>query len=115
MRPASVVVHSLLFDGHFQMAFVDGDQEVQTLATKTSAEAFAHGVCLRRPHGRSQNPDAQIRHAFVQLLGEDAIPIVDHESVRMVAWQPPATAAGSIPRSDGRSHCDGECAAFPLP
>ena len=69
------------------MMFVDGDQEVQTLATKTSAQAFAHGVCLRRLHGRSQNTDAQIRHAFVQILREDAIPVVDHESIRMFVRQ----------------------------
>src|ERR1700730_11296385 len=97
------------------MMFVHGDQEVQTLATKTSAQAFAQGVCLRRPHGRSQNPDAQIRHAFVQLLREDAIPRGSRIGTDGRLAAPPATAAGSILRWDERSRCGGEFAAFLLP
>src|SRR5689334_17552038 len=57
------------------------------IESKASAEPFAHRVCLGRPHGCSQNPDAQIRHSLVQFLREDAIPVVDHESIQMVAWQ----------------------------
>jgi len=40
---------SPLFDNHPQMAFVEGDQEIQTLPAKTAPETFAEGIRRRRP------------------------------------------------------------------
>src|SRR5512132_156957 len=76
---------SPLGDSHLQVALVERDQEVQTFAPQGPAQALAYGVCLWCPHRCSQYAHAQRGHSSVQLLGKDAIPIVDHESVRMVA------------------------------
>ena len=80
-------MHSPFVDNHPQMAFVDRNEEVQALTTQASAKAFANGVCLRCPHGRSQDPNTQVRHLLVEFRRENAISIVDDELIRMIAWQ----------------------------
>jgi hypothetical protein len=63
------------------------DQEIQTLPAKTATEAFAVGIRLRRPYRRSENAHAEPRDRLVEFLGKDAVPVVEHESVRMVGGQ----------------------------
>ena len=69
------------FDDHPQMAFVERNQEIQTLPAKTATEAFAVGIRLRRPHWRAENPHAEPRDRLVQFPGKDAVPVVEHESI----------------------------------
>jgi hypothetical protein len=69
------------------MPFVEWNQEVQTLPPKAAAESLAHRVRFRSSHRRPQNPYTQIGKALVDFLGEDAVSIVDDESVRMIARQ----------------------------
>jgi len=69
------------------MALVEGNQEVQTFATKAAAQSFAYGVRLWGSHRRSQNPYPQIGKALVHRLREDAVPIMDDEAVGMAARQ----------------------------
>src|SRR5215472_3133721 len=69
------------------MAFVEGNQEVQALATKAAAQSFAYGVRLRGSHRRPQNPYPQIGKALVNRLREDAVPIMDDEAVGVAARQ----------------------------
>ena len=63
------------------------DQKVQTLSTHGAHKALAFGVCFWRPHGCSQDSDAHVRHGLVQFLRKDAVPIADHEALRMAARQ----------------------------
>jgi hypothetical protein len=76
-----------VFDAHPQMALVEWDQEVETLAAKASAEPFAYGVCHGRPHGNSKDSHPEVRHRLVQFPREDAVPIMDQESIGVVAGQ----------------------------
>jgi len=69
------------------MAFVERDQEIQTLPTKTATETFAEGIRRRRPHRRAENPHSEPGDRLVEFLGKDAVPVVEHESVRMAAGQ----------------------------
>src|ERR1035438_9503884 len=39
------------------------------------------------PHGSSKNSHAEVRYGLVQPLRKDAVPVVDHEPIRMVARQ----------------------------
>src|SRR6516162_2271039 len=85
MRAARVVVDSPRLDHHLQMALVERDQKVQTLAAKTSTEPFAYGVRQRRPHRCSEDLYSEVRQALVQCLRVNAIPVMDHEPIQMLA------------------------------
>jgi hypothetical protein len=82
-----IVVVNPQLKGAPEMPLTQRDEEVQTLSPGCAYEAFACGICLRRPDGSSKNPDAHIRHSLVQFPREDAVPVVDHEAVRMAARQ----------------------------
>src|SRR5260370_18761977 len=87
MRPPSVVVRRPVPNSHLQMPFVEWNQEVEDPAAKAAAESLPYRVRLRGSHRRPENPYTQIRKALVDFLGEDAVSIVDDESVRMIARQ----------------------------
>src|SRR5215472_10921123 len=87
MRPAPVVMHYPLGDRHLQMTFVDRDQEVEALAAQASAEPFTDRIGSRRPNRCPKNSHAEARHFHIQLLGEDGVPVVDHETIGMIAWK----------------------------
>ena len=78
MRPAAVVVDSPFLDSHLQMAFVERDEEVEALPSKTAAQPFANRIRLGRSHRRA--PD---RNALKTLL-----------------TRVEAEAAGSCPNAD---------------
>jgi hypothetical protein len=69
------------------MPFTERNHEVQAFPTKTAAEPLAYRVCLGRPHRRSQNSYSEVHHSLIQRLRENAVPVVDHKSIRMVARQ----------------------------
>src|SRR5215472_4613664 len=52
-----------------------------------AAESFAHRVRLRGTHWRTQNPYTQICKTLVDIRREDAVAIVDDETIRMIARQ----------------------------
>jgi hypothetical protein len=57
VRPASIVMGSPLVDDYHPMTFVEGDQEVETIAANATVQALANTVRLRRSHGCSQDTD----------------------------------------------------------
>src|SRR5215471_11009204 len=87
MWPPAVIVHGPIPNRHLKMAFVEWNQEVETFATKAAVESFAHRVRRRGPHWRTQNPYAQIGKTLVDIRREDAVAIVDDETIRMIARQ----------------------------
>jgi hypothetical protein len=68
-----------------EMSLMERNQEIQALATQTPAKTFAQRIRFRRPHWRSQYAHTHACYLFVQFLGEDAISVVNHESIGMVA------------------------------
>src|SRR5215471_18150093 len=87
MGPSAVIVDGPIPNRHLQMALVEGNQEVQTFATKAAAQSFGYGVRLWGSHRRWQNPYPQMGKALVHRLREDAVPILDDEAVGVAARQ----------------------------
>ena len=85
MGPSAVIVDCPIPNSHLQMALVEGDQEVQTLATKAAAQSLAYGVRLRGSYRCPQNPYSQTGKTLVNRLREDAVPIMEDEAVGMAA------------------------------
>ena len=91
------------------MAFAEGNQEVETLATKAAAHSLAYGVRLRGSQRRPQNPYPQIGKTLVNRLREDAAPIMDEEGAGMTARQRfPQLLQCPFPPWDGLWHWCGE-------
>ena len=84
---AAVVMSNELLDDHPQMTFVEGDQEIEALATNRPDQALAMGVCFRRSNGRLQNAETKTLQFGIQFGREDRIAVMDHELVRMVEGQ----------------------------
>ena len=87
VRPFVIVVVNPQLKGAPEMPLTQRNKKVQTLSTHRAHKALAYRVCFWSPQGCSQNSDAHVRHGLVQFLREDAVPIVDHEAVRMAARQ----------------------------
>src|SRR5215813_2910142 len=87
MWPPAVIVHGPIPNSNVKVAFVEWNQEVETFATKAAAQSLAHRVRLGGPHRRTQNPYTQIGKTLVDILREDAVTIVDDETIRMIARQ----------------------------
>src|SRR5262252_4636389 len=87
MWPPAVIVHGPIPNSYVKVAFVDWNQEVETFAKKAAAESLAHRVRLGSPHRRTQSPYTQIGKTLVDFLREDAVAIVDDETIRMIARQ----------------------------
>src|SRR3990172_6168358 len=66
------------------MALAEWNQEVQALAPQASAQPFTYGVGPGRPNRSSKYSHSEVRHMPVEFLGEDAVPVMDHKSVRTV-------------------------------
>lgn len=64
------------------MALVDEDQPVQTLPTNRADQSFTERVGLRRPRRSPQHMPPHRGDRSVYRGREDAIPIVEDESVR---------------------------------
>ena len=69
------------------MAFVERDHQIQRLSAQCAAKSLADGIRFGRPHRRSPNGNAQFLHGPFELVGEDAVSVVDHVSVPMASWK----------------------------
>ena len=72
-------------ENELEMAFMERNQEIQALATQALAQAFAHRIRFRRSHRCPYYSHTRAGYLLVQFLGEDAIPVVNHESIGMLA------------------------------
>src|SRR5215831_5516377 len=87
MWPPAVIMRGPLTNNPLEMTFVEGNQEVETFATKASAQSLAHRVGLGGSHRRPQNSYTQVRQTLVDFLCEDAIAIMDDEAIGMISRQ----------------------------
>ena len=107
--PSAVIVDCPIPNRHLQMAFVEGDQEVQTLATKAAAQSLAYGVRLRGSYRCPQNPYSQTGKTSVNRLREDAVPIMEDEAVGMATRERfPELLQRPFPPWDAPWRCGGE-------
>ena len=62
------------------------DQKVQALPPQRADEPLAEGIGLGTAHWGFEDPQPQMLHLLVQLLGEDTIPVMDQEPIAVVGW-----------------------------
>ena len=85
--PSAIVMVNPQLQGAPEMPLTQRDKEVQTLPPCCAHKAFAHRIRQRSFHGRSKYSHTHGRHCLIQFPRKDAVPVVDHETVRMAARQ----------------------------
>ncbi len=71
VRAAPVVVDLEFLHVPPQVAFVQRNQEVETLAADGPYQTLTMGIRLRRPNRRLEDPDAKALQFGIQIRGED--------------------------------------------
>jgi hypothetical protein len=87
VRPALVEMDYPWFENELQMALIQRNKEIQALPPQRPADSFTYGVCLWRPHWRSQYSHTHGGHSLVQFSRKDAVMVVDDKSIRMIAGE----------------------------
>jgi len=95
-----VVMDSPIFDRQLQMALVERDHEVQTLAPEAAAEPLTRRV---GQGARSEFEELALRGASpaCRVLWRRSCPVVDHKRYGWSAGRASRTVAASIPPSGG--------------
>src|SRR5215469_12809952 len=81
MWAAFIVMSHPLFENCPQVALIERNQEVQTLAPQASHQAFAESIRLGRSEGRFQNAQAHRLQGRVELGRVNAVAVVDEKPV----------------------------------
>src|SRR5450631_3997044 len=76
VRTSGSVVSNPGFQNGPQMRFGHGDQPIQALAPKGADDSFADRIGLGTSRRRFQHLDAKSVYRFVEVLGKDAIAIM---------------------------------------
>jgi hypothetical protein len=67
-----------------EVAAVDDQQPVHAFGAGGSDEALGDGVCLRRPHGRLDDPDAAAAEHLVEGAAVLAVAVADQHARAVV-------------------------------
>src|SRR6516162_9475702 len=81
MWAAFIVMSHLLFENSPQVALIERNQEIQTLAPHASRQAFAESISPGRAEGRFQNAQAHRLQGRVELGRVNAVAVVYEEPV----------------------------------
>ena len=88
-----------------QVVFGERDHAIQALPPQRADEPFAEGVRLRALGRRFEHTYPQVTDALVKLLRENAVAVMEQETVGVVGWHRFASAAGVSRRQwGGPSH-----------
>ena len=87
VNPSVIAVGDPVRQHLFQMPLSKRDQEVQALPSDRPDQPLTDGVYRGRPHRRLEYPYTHCSHSLVQILGKDAVPVMDQKSVRMFLGQ----------------------------
>src|SRR6516165_613407 len=85
MWAAFIVMSHPLFENSPQVALIERDQEIQTLAPHASHQAFAESIHLGRSKWRFQNGHTHRLQGGVELGRLYAVAVVKEEPVRCVS------------------------------
>jgi len=86
MRTPGIVVANPLRKNPSKMSLIRGDYEIETFPSNGPNQPLAKCIRLGRLRRRSQNPQAKaLRQFLVELHRKDRIPIMDEESIRLLA------------------------------
>ena len=67
-----------------EVAAVEDQQPVQAFRADGSDEPLGNGVCLRRPHGRLDDPDAAAAEHLVEGAAVLAVAVADQQARALV-------------------------------
>jgi len=76
VRTSGIVVSNPGFQNGPQMRFGNGDQPIQALAPNLADDSFTDRIRFRAARRRFQHLNAKSIHRFVEVLGKDAIAIM---------------------------------------
>ena len=60
------------------------DQKVQAFPPQRPQEPLTQGIGLRASHRGFEDPQPQVAHTLVELLGENTVPVMDEKAIGMV-------------------------------
>lgn len=87
MRSSAIKVCHELSEDRLEMFLAEWNQVVEAFPPKSPDESFAKCVGLRGMRRNLQHTNAEAVESAVHVRSEDAVPIVDHEPVRMIERQ----------------------------
>src|SRR6267142_6490908 len=67
-----------------QVVRAQRDQNVQALPPERAQEPFTQGIRLGTAHRCFQDPETQMPHLLIELLGEHAVAVMDQETVAVI-------------------------------
>jgi hypothetical protein len=79
---------------------------IQTFPPERAQQSLTQCVRLRTLRGRFQDLQPQVPYALVEVLGEDAVPVMEEEAVAMIRWNRFAELLERPWRRGMRSHMD---------
>src|SRR5262245_44047449 len=75
------------FEDCLQMLLAERDQVVETFPANRTDQPFAKGIGLWGVRRRLQHPRTKATKSSVHVGSENAVAVMDHESVRMIESQ----------------------------
>ena len=63
------------------------NEKIQALAAYGADESFASGIGFGRPHWSAQDSHSQSSHLLIQVSGENAVAVMNDETIRVAARQ----------------------------
>jgi len=69
-----------------EMAFIQRNHKIQTVSVDCVNDPFTDGIRHWRPHGCFEYPQSHIPDTLVDWFGENRIPIMDQDAIRVIGW-----------------------------
>jgi hypothetical protein len=86
MRTAVIIMLDPFGYDTSQVVFRQGDHQVHTLPPQRAQEVLTERIGLGTPRRCFQDSETQVPHLLIELLREDAVPVMDQETAGMVSW-----------------------------
>src|SRR5262249_36082098 len=84
IRTTRVIMWHPLVQETPQVVLGKGDQKVQAFTPERPQEPLTQGIRLGTPHRCFQDPEPQVPHLLIKLLGEDTVSVMDEEAIAVV-------------------------------
>lgn len=81
--PCIIVWHPLVQETP-QVVLGERDQEVQALPATCAQEPLTHTISLGTAQRSFQDPETEVSHLLIELLGENAVAVMDQETVTVI-------------------------------
>src|SRR5262249_47766176 len=122
-RPTPVVVCDPLLGDASEVTLVQRNHQVQELSPHRANQSFAERIRLQRLHGRLEDRQAHCRDGSIDLVGVDAVVVMNEKSARCptspyervarstLQWDVPSHSSADLSSADLQHYGDVEHAA----